>query len=571
MTERRGGAVPESRSGARTAARTAGTACWAAVRTTAAAPELAAIQLAWAAVTASVSLATVALTVAAYRQAGAGGVALAVVLRALPSVVTGPLIALWMRRATPYSLMAVAAAAGALAAGASAASVGSLPALVGCGLVMTVAARSFRTAQLAVLPRVTRGLRQLTAANVMCTAVDGLGVLLGPVVAAACIALAGPVAAFVAAAGLLLLGSGRMLVLRLSAGRPADPLPPFEGSRDGPRPSLLLLLRLPVPRLVLGLLLPQAALSGALRVLYAPVSDTLGGGDAAVGLLTSAFGVGGLLASLCMFALAGSSRLGMLVAAGLSLWAVPLVLVSGAPDLPAALVLLAAVGAGNAVFDVASITLLQRGVPDPLLGNAFALRQTLSVLASCAGAAVAAPVADAAGTRWALVALALPVCLLVLVVLPGLHRLDRTLGGPAGGVALLRALPAFELLPGPELERLALRLRRQDAGEGEVVVRQGEAGSSYWVVEAGTLSVLVDGAEVGRLGPGDAFGEIALLRDVPRTASVVARSDVVLQALEREDFLAAMASPAVLATWDAVVDARLDRAAPAARQGDERA
>jgi len=135
---------------------------------------------------------------------------------------------------------------------------------------------------------------------------------------------------------------------------------------------------------------------------------------------------------------------------------------------------------------------------------------------------------------------------------------DSTVVDHGRELDLLRSIPIFSPLSPPVLEGLAARLELVRAGPGEAVVQQGEHGDRFYVIASGELEVAIDGASQGTLGPGEHFGEIALLRDVPRTATVTARTEVEVFALEREDFLAAVTGHSASAeAAEAVVGARL--------------
>jgi CRP-like cAMP-binding protein len=151
-----------------------------------------------------------------------------------------------------------------------------------------------------------------------------------------------------------------------------------------------------------------------------------------------------------------------------------------------------------------------------------------------------------------------------VVAVPALHRLDARLVAPVRRIELLRGLAPFALLPPVELEALALRLRRQVVTVGQAVVRQGEAGAGYYVVDAGVLDVAVDGRSVGVLEAGEGFGEVALLGEGVRTATVTALTPAAVWELEGSAFLSALrdAGGRALEEAGAVARARLERAAP---------
>jgi hypothetical protein len=191
------------------------------------------------------------------------------------------------------------------------------------------------------------------------------------------------------------------------------------------------------------------------------------------------------------------------------------------------------------VVDINATTILQRLVPDRIMGRVFGASES-AVIGSMALGSLAMPLLIATvGLRGGLGLIAGLVSAIVVVGIPVLRRIDRTVLAPAG-LELLRGVTMFAPLGEPVLERLARALVRIEAPTGTVVIREGEAGDRFYLIEDGEVEVTKAGRVLSRLGPGDFFGEIALLRDVPRTATVAAASPVVLQALEREDFLPAV-------------------------------
>ena len=223
---------------------------------------------------------------------------------------------------------------------------------------------------------------------------------------------------------------------------------------------------------------------------------------------------------------------------------------------------LAVLGLGNTLVDVAGLTLLQRTAPPEVIGRVFGVLEMLLVATIGLGAALAPVLISTIGIRWSLVATGAFLPAVAALTWRQLVTIDAHSEAPPE-VELLARIPIFAPLPGPALERLAAQLELVSAPAGTEVVRQGDRGDRFYVIGAGKLEVTVDGSPAGSLGPGDSFGEIALLRNVPRTASVTARDASSLYALGREAFLDAVtASPPSARAADAVVGARLATSRP---------
>jgi len=124
-------------------------------------------------------------------------------------------------------------------------------------------------------------------------------------------------------------------------------------------------------------------------------------------------------------------------------------------------------------------------------------------------------------------------------------------------LALLRRNALFAPLPLTALDRLAESLSPVSFVPGDVVMREGDVGDHYLLIAHGEVDVSADGRHLRTCGAGDGVGEIALLRSVPRTATVVAKTAVSGFAIDAPTFLASVSGPACAAAAEAVAASRL--------------
>ena len=304
----------------------------------------------------------------------------------------------------------------------------------------------------------------------------------------------------------------------------------------------------------------QTLVAGGLNVLIIVASlELLDLGRSGVGFLNSAVGAGGILGTVVALARLGQRRLATDFGVGLALFGLGLALVGVRPSTAVALVLLGVVGVGNTLVDVSAATLLQRGVSDEVLARVFGALESLLVATLGLGAVLAPPVIAAVKIRAALIIAGSVLPVSAALAWRELRRIDLRAAPPdPERLELLRSIAIFNALPEPSLEHLAAQLESVSVPANAVVVREGELGDRFYAVAEGVLAVTVEGEHRPPLEAGGFFGEIALLRDVPRTAIVVASTPARLYALARDEFVATVTGHApTQETVDAVVAVRL--------------
>ena len=518
------------------------------------------VELAWGAAIAAEWAHFVALGVFAYEQGGAAAVGVAGLVRLLPAAAVAPFAASFgdrFRRERFLLAMALLGAA-ALAGSAAASFAGQRTLVFVLAAVVGVSSTLIRPALQALLPSLARTPEELIAANGATSTVESLGTLLGPVAAGVLVSVADVGVVFVFGAGALLAAAALLVRVRVHGRVELAAAPAGARASDMLVAGFRTIARAPRARLVIGLVVAQTFVRGCLNVLIVVVVFRVFDGSAAdVGYLTAAIGVGGLLGAVGAMTLEGR---GLAVKFGLSLvfWGLPLILIAPSPGFAAALVLLAIVGAANSVEDVAVFTLLQRLVPDDILTRVLGVLWGLAMGAVAIGSIVAPALVEAIGPRAAFVVVGAILPLLALVTYRRLAEIDRAVA-PAAELGLIEAVPMFAPLSIAAKERIAASLVPVSVPAGDVVIRTGDAGDRFYIVGSGALAIGCDGRSSDAT-EGDYFGEIALLRDVPRTATVTATADSDLYALERDDFLAAVTGyPAARDAGDEVVEARLSR------------
>jgi hypothetical protein len=396
-----------------------------------------------------------------------------------------------------------------------------------------------RPAQAALLPGIVRLPAELTAANVLSSWAENGGVLIAPALAGVLLGIGGPalsigvlaILALFAAVAVLPIPGPPPLARRAGAGSVRAEI--LEGVRAVARERSV--------RLLVGLLGAQYFLVGALDVLCVVLSmSVLGMGEAGVGFLNSAFGAGGLLGAGVTAVLVARRRLAPALLAGILTAALALGILGLYPSRAGAFLLLGLAGLGRTVFDVTGRILLQRSAPPGILARVFALLESLMNFCLALGAVLVPVLVGLSGARAALLGTALLFVALVALTWRRLWKVDAAADVPQVEIQLLRSLPIFAPLPAPEIESLARALRLVSAPAGATVIREGDVGDCFYAIARGEVVVTKAGHEVKRLGRGEGFGEIALIEDVPRTATVTVTRDAELFALDKAPFILAL-------------------------------
>ncbi len=486
----------------------------------------------------------IVLLVFAFDRGGISAELLITLVQLLPCVILAPAIGSVADRLDPAralvasyatQIVTIGGVALALAMNAPTALIYALAPLTALSICMT------RPPQSALLPSVVRTAEELTTANVMTGWTEGAAALVGPGLAGLLLALSGPTAAMAAMAAFNLVSM--LLAIRVSHSigpitMQADDEAKADGLMGGVRGNLASTLLKPQIRVLLILTTFYFVLVGSLDFLCVVLAlGILHMGPGGAGYLNAAVGAGELLAGFVTAFLIGRRRLTRTLTTSLLAWVGALALVAVFPRAGVALVLFVAVGLSGAVYNVTGKTLIQRAAPPDAIAGAFSVVESLMCLGLSIGAVLVWAGYNVAGIRIALVAPAIAAIVLISVLWRRLRQVDDTANVPQVEIRLLGSLRIFAPLPAPTLEVMARELERISVAAGTCVVTEGEAGDRFYAVAAGVFDITRKGRHLSQIGRGEGFGEIALIRDVPRTATVTAVTNALIYGLDGELFI----------------------------------
>jgi hypothetical protein len=536
------------------------------------------IELAWTLGHAADGALLVALLLVAFAAGGPFAVGLVGVIRTAPAILAGPLVGIPAARSAPGPLLfTVHLVRGLAALGAAAVLIGGGP----LGLILVLAGVSatagalVRPIQIAAMPSFATQPGELVAANIAMSTGEGIGTFVGPLLGGAAVVAAGPfgaavvgsilfVAAFVALLGLRatadeLAEHAAELEARSRATAGSSAWAAFRGSL-GEAPAAL--RRAPAAATILAGFGGQVFVRGLMSALIVVASiELLGLGEAGVGLLAAAYGLGGFAGAIGAVGLAGRRRLGPVFAVALSLWGLPLAVVGAVPIPIVGFAALFVSGAANGILDVAGFTLLQRAVPTRARAPVFGLLEAIVGIGVSAGGLVVPILIGGLGSRGALAVAGSVLPILAVATWARVRRADDEAVLPELELSLLRLVPLFARMPMSALERVADALVPAAYAPGDVMMREGDPGDGYLIIASGAADVTVGDRLINRCGPGDGIGEIALVNAIPRTATVTAVERTTAFGLSSADFHAAISGPTSAAAAAAVAAERLARSA----------
>ena len=520
--------------------------------------------LAWAICYAGDLAAFTAASVYAYRAGGAGLVGVLGLARGVPAGLLVPLITSWSDRVrrerlliasvVPRALL-LAAAAAAMTGGGQAVLVVVLVALEG-GL-----ASVFRQVQAALLPWLASTPDELASANTAASVLQSAATVAGPALAAGLLAAGTPQSAVVlAACGLIAAGAALLTGVR-----------PRSSPEPVPAAGHLRQLRVdmatgwkagvwqPGAR---ALFLPAAAqtfVRGVLTVLTVIIAlDLFSLGSAGIGWLAAVLGVGGLLGGPLAVALVRGRRVARCFGAGVAGWGLPMILLAFMHARYWPYLMFGVMGVANVFDDAGVYSALQQVIPPRLTGRALGTRRGALLISMGLGSAAAPLLIHACGARGTLIGTGMLLIATAASSIPRLRGIDSTISAPGPDYALLRQVPFFRPLPFAITEHLASELKPATYEPGDTIIREGEPGDYFYLIESGWARAFKDGRHLSEMGPADWFGEIALLRRTPRTATVTASTRLHVKILGHEEFLAAVTgNPDSAESADEVVSARL--------------
>jgi MFS family permease len=486
-----------------------------------------------------------AASVYAYRAGGAGLVAVLGLLKALPGAFLVPLVTSWSDRVRRERLLIATVIPRALLLGvAAAAMTGGRQGLLVVVLVGAAGGLSsaFRQIQAALLPWLARTPDELTSANTAASVLQSAGMVGGSAIAAALLATGTAQSAMLVCFGFLAVAAVLLAGVRPVAAEPSVraagrlkqlKIDMVAGFDAGVRRRDAIVLFVPAAA--------QTFARGVLNVLTVVIAlELFGLGSAGVGWLAAVLTAGGLVAGPLAVMLVRGDKVARSFGAGVAGWGAPMIVLGFAHGPYWPYLIFGVIGVANVFDDVGIYSSLQQVIPSGLMGRALGMRRGLVLLSMGLGSAVTPLLIHAWGGRGTLIATGLLLLGMAAAFAPRLAAIDRRISAPGPDLDLLRQVSFFRPLPFAIVEHLTSELHSATYEPGDVIIREGEPGERFYIIAEGQARASKGGKQLREMGTGESFGEIALLRKIPRTATVTAISRVKARTLVREEFLAAV-------------------------------
>lgn len=501
----------------------------------------------------------IAMLVYAFGQGGATTAGLVALVQLVPAALFAPYGGVLADRRSPARVLVAAYLVQGAAMGATAlALVGGGPPVLAY-LFATVASTAVtvtRPAQAVLVPELAREPDELTAFNVVSGWIESACIFIAPAITGLVLAVSTVGAVFALCTVAALASAAALTGLARGA---AHKSAPAESAVHGALAELAegvrAVGRSSAARLLVLLLGAESVVIGAFDVLAVVLAiDVLDLGESGAGYLNTALGAGAVLGAVVTVTLIGRQRLALPLLAGAALMGAPLVLLGAFPTVLGAFVLLAAVGVGRIVLDVSGRTLLQRVAQPDVLSRTFALLEAMQMAGLALGSVLVPALVAVGGAEAALIGSGILLPAVALLRIRTLLAIDSLATVPIVEISLLRSIRIFALLPGPVLESLARNLIPERVPAGNVVIREGDPGDRYYAIADGEVDISAGGRALATRRRGEGIGEIALLKETPRNATAVARTDALLYALEKEPFVTAVTghAPAARAAEEVV-------------------
>jgi MFS family permease len=486
----------------------------------------------------------IALGVYGFEAHGATGVALVALIRFAPGAVASPFAGLLIDRYPRRTVLLLSSLAmGAVLAGAAIAATLDAPTGVVFAFpaLFAIAACAYGPAESALLPSLAQTPQELSASNVTHSAMENSGFILAAIATGLMLEATSPGFVFAVATAVTAVTIGVLAAVR------SDHRPQYEDEDDvsGVLRETALGLRAliwhPVLRLSSLTLVALLLFEGFADVLVIVMAlELLHLGEGSVGFLNASWGFGALVGGAFLALLLDRGRLVVAIAGGSLVLGAATTLPGLWPERPAAYLGWFGIGIGFTFVEVAAKTLMQRLGSDETLGRIIGSLESARLAAMALGSIGAILLIELVGVRGALIVLGALMPVFVVVCWTRLRAFE--LGAPVaeGRYRLLRQSSIFAPLPVATVERLSHDLAPAEVAAGKDVIVQGEQGDRFFLIEQGEVEVFENGEFRRNEGPGESFGEIALLHDVPRTATVRTTAPTRLWMLEREQFLLAV-------------------------------